>query len=233
LVAIIVAALFVSTTPSALPAQRQAPITASSTGAEFIDYLVADRIVLPFDQQPHYAERIVQLPHSYLVNDRTKAISAKTPTRAEAGLPDGAFVFCCFNNSFKISATMFDAWMRLLGTVGGSVLWLSEMNPRATQTCHLQLGMRRNLTAALCASVSRSPMAKSPSVTARNTIVLWPHVSENLLPADLVEKAYFDTPRHDPEVVRLYGLSKRFTLSNAMKSLRGIVWKKGQVKITE
>ena len=111
--------------------------------------------------------------------------------------------------------------------------FLIEINPRATQTCHLQLGMRRNLSAALCASVSGSPMAKSPSVTARHTIVLWPHVSENLLPARLVERAYFDTPRRDPEVVRLYGSSKRFTLSNAVKSLKGIVWKKGQVKIAE
>ena len=97
--------------------------------------------------------------------------------------------------------------------------FLIEINPRATQTCHLQLGMRRDLTAALCASVSGSPMAKRPSITAHHMIVLWPHVSENLLPAHLVEKAYFDTPRHDPEVVRLYGSSKRFTLSNAMKSL--------------
>ena len=97
--------------------------------------------------------------------------------------------------------------------------FLIEINPRATQTCHLQLGMRRNLSAALCASVSGSPMAKSPSVTALHTIVLWPHVSENLLPARLVERAYFDTPRDDPEVVRLYGSRKRFTLSNAMKSL--------------
>jgi predicted ATP-grasp superfamily ATP-dependent carboligase len=111
--------------------------------------------------------------------------------------------------------------------------FLIEINPRATQTCHLQLGVRRNLTAALCASVSGSPMAKSPSVTGRHTIVLWPHVSESLLPANLVERAYFDTPRHDPEVVRLYGSSKRLTLSNAMKSLKGIVWKKGQVKIAE
>jgi hypothetical protein len=97
--------------------------------------------------------------------------------------------------------------------------FLIEINPRATQTCHLQLGMRRNLSAALCASVSGSPMAKMPSVTARHTIVLWPHVSDHLLPAHLVARAYFDTPRHDPEVVRLHGSSKHFTLSNALKSL--------------
>jgi protein O-GlcNAc transferase len=123
--------------PSIL-AYRPAPIAVNylgypgTMGADFIDYVIGDPVVLPFDQQPHYAEKIVQLPECYLVNDRTKAISAGTPTRTEAGLPDGAFVFCCFNNSFKISAVMFDLWMRLLGTVENSVLWLSQMNAGAT-----------------------------------------------------------------------------------------------------
>jgi len=102
--------------------------------------------------------------------------------------------------------------------------YLIEMNPRATQTCHLQLGMRRNLSGALCAAAFESPMAKGASVTARHTIVLWPHVRENLLPAHLVERAYFDAPSHDPEVVRLYGSSKRSTLSNTVKSLWKAAW---------
>jgi protein O-GlcNAc transferase len=74
----------------------------------------------------------VQLPDTYFVNDRTKAIAATTPSRAEAGLPANAFVFCCFNNSFKMGAAIFEIWMRLLAAVEGSVLWLSTMNARAT-----------------------------------------------------------------------------------------------------
>jgi ATP-grasp domain len=97
--------------------------------------------------------------------------------------------------------------------------FLIEINPRATQACHLQLGTGRDLGAALVASLSGRPLVRRPAVTNRNTIVLWPHVPENLLPPELVEKAYFDTPRNDPEVVRLYASSrKRFTLFSAMKS---------------
>ena len=97
--------------------------------------------------------------------------------------------------------------------------FLIEINPRATQACHLQLGIGRDLGAALVASASERPLTRRPALTNRNTIVLWPHVPEELLPPELVEKAYFDTPRNDPEVVRLYAsLRKRFTLFSAMKS---------------
>ncbi|MPZ39806.1 MAG: tetratricopeptide repeat protein [Rhizobiales bacterium] len=100
-------------------------------GADFIDYIIADEVVLPFDQQPYYVERIVHLPDCFLVNDATKAISPETPSRAQAGLPDRGFVFCCFNNAYKISAEIFGVWMRLLGQVDHSVLWLSQLDPRA------------------------------------------------------------------------------------------------------
>jgi predicted O-linked N-acetylglucosamine transferase (SPINDLY family) len=100
-------------------------------GADFIDYIIADKVVLPFEQQPHYVERIVHLPDCFLVNDATKPISPTTPSRAEAGLPERGFVFCCFNNAYKISAEIFGVWMRLLGQVDGSVLWLSQLDPRA------------------------------------------------------------------------------------------------------
>src|ERR1700741_5491796 len=96
--------------------------------------------------------------------------------------------------------------------------FLIEINPRATQACHLQLGIGRDLGAALVASLSRRPLARRPAVTNRNTIVLWPYVAEDLLAPELAEKAYFDTPRNDPEVVRLYASSrKRFTLFGAVK----------------
>ena len=73
------------------------------------------------------------MPETYQVNDRKRRIAERTPTRGEAGLPEAGFVFCCFNNNYKITPTMFDVWMRLLGQVAGSVLWLLEDNPTAAR----------------------------------------------------------------------------------------------------
>ena len=105
-------------------------------GADFIDYVIADPIVLPFAQSPFFTESIVHLPNSYQVNDRKRAI-AETPTRLAAGLPHTGFVFCCFNNNYKITPQLFDIWMRLLKELEGSVLWLLRDNEAA----------RRNLCA--------------------------------------------------------------------------------------
>src|SRR5437764_4446919 len=93
-------------------------------GVGFIDYVLADRRVLPFDEQPFYDEKIVHLPGCYQPNDSKREVSAVVPSRREAGLPDDAFVFCCFNNNYKMAAPVFDVWMRLLQSVEGSVLWL-------------------------------------------------------------------------------------------------------------
>jgi predicted O-linked N-acetylglucosamine transferase (SPINDLY family) len=115
-------------------AQRAAPIQASylgypgTTGATFMDYIIADRMVLPFERQPFYTENIVHLPDSYQVNDSTRTVGTQIPTRREHGLPDDGFVFCNFNNTHKINARLFDVWMRLLRAVGGSVLWLYAPN---------------------------------------------------------------------------------------------------------
>ena len=81
--------------------------------------------MVPPDQAQHYVESLVYLPHSFQVNDQKRQIAANTPTRAECGLPSEGFVFCCFNNSYKITAAMFDIWMRLLRDIPDSVLWLS------------------------------------------------------------------------------------------------------------
>jgi protein O-GlcNAc transferase len=115
-------------------ADRAAPIQVSylgypgSTGADFIDYVIADPVVLPFEEQGWYTEKIVHLPDSYQVNDSKRSAAPTIPTRAQAGLPGHGFVFCCFNNSWKINARMFDIWMRLLKNVEGSVLWLLQAN---------------------------------------------------------------------------------------------------------
>jgi protein O-GlcNAc transferase len=117
-------------------AQRPAPIQVNfigypgTLGADFTDYVIADPITLPMDQQPYYDEKIVHLPDTYQPNDRRRPIDERTPTRAECGLPDEGFVFCSFNNSYKITPKFFDVWMRLLRAVPGSVLWLLDANVR-------------------------------------------------------------------------------------------------------
>ena len=98
---------------------------AGTTGADYIDYLIADRSAIPPDQRGCFSEKVVYLPDSFQPNDAKRRISERTPSRAEAGLPDHGFVFCCFNNAFKITPDLFDIWMRLLGATEGSVLWLS------------------------------------------------------------------------------------------------------------
>jgi protein O-GlcNAc transferase len=115
-------------------ARRPSPVQVSYLGypgtmaTDFIDYIIADRIVLPFDRQGFFTEKIVHLPDCYQANASLQATAAPTPTRREAGLPDAGFVFCGFNNHAKIAPPLFDIWMRLLGTVDASVLWLSEAN---------------------------------------------------------------------------------------------------------
>ncbi|MSP94843.1 MAG: tetratricopeptide repeat protein [Alphaproteobacteria bacterium] len=104
----------------------------ASMGADFMDYLIADSVLVPETDEIYYSENIVRLPHSYQPNDRSRGIAA-TPSRAEAGLPQHAFVFCCFNNSYKIQPTIFDLWMRLLAKFEGSVLWLLEDNSAAAR----------------------------------------------------------------------------------------------------
>jgi len=103
------------------------------TGANFIDYLIADRIVLPPEEQSSYTEQIVRLPDSYQVNDSKRLIAERVPSRREMGLPENAFVFCCFNQIWKINKPIFDIWMRLLRAVEGSVLWLIQSNDFATE----------------------------------------------------------------------------------------------------
>ncbi len=118
-------------------AWRPAPVQvnylgyAGTLGHPTWDYLLADRFVIPESDRRHYAEQVVYLPHSFMVNDRGRRISDPTPSRAAAGLPEHGFVFCCFNNSFKVTPHVFDVWMRLLAGTDNSVLWLSAANAGA------------------------------------------------------------------------------------------------------
>jgi protein O-GlcNAc transferase len=115
-------------------ALRPAPIQVNylgypgTMGASFIDYILVDDYIVPSDQQPSFTEKLVHLPGCYQVNDSQREIAFCTPSRAECGLPDAGFVFCSFNNNFKITPEMFGVWMELLKEVPGSVLWLLEGN---------------------------------------------------------------------------------------------------------
>jgi predicted O-linked N-acetylglucosamine transferase (SPINDLY family) len=118
-------------------AQRPAPIQVNylgypgTMGADYIDYIVADPILIPNSEAIHYSEKVAYLPHTYQANDAKRAKVERAPSRTEAGLPETGFVFSSFNNTYKISPEIFAIWMRLLSSVEGSVLWLLEDNPTA------------------------------------------------------------------------------------------------------
>jgi len=111
-------------------AHRAAPAQVSylgypgTTGAGFIDYILADAVTIPDELREYYSEAVIRLPHSYQVNDDRRRISDERIARADVGLPEDGFVFCCFNNNYKITPAEYDVWMRLLRQVDGSVLWL-------------------------------------------------------------------------------------------------------------
>ena len=110
---------------------RPAPVQVSwlgypgTTGAPFIDYLIADAVVAPPEDQPFYSERLMLLPDSYFPTDPVRTIG-KVPSRSDEGLPEHGFVFCCFNNAWKITRPIFEVWMRLLSQLPDSVLWLKQ-----------------------------------------------------------------------------------------------------------
>lgn len=115
---------------SGIFALRAAPVQVNYLGyagtlaAPYMDYIIADDVVIPEESRAFYTEQVVYLPDCLLPHDDQRRISERTPSRLEVGLPENAFVFCCFNAHFKISPSMFDIWMRLLQSVEDSVLWL-------------------------------------------------------------------------------------------------------------
>ena len=111
-------------------------------GASYMDYLIADETVIPLSSQPHYTEKVVYLPGCYQPNDAQRGISDRAFTRAELGLPETGFVFCCFNNNYKITPSAFDVWMRILTQVPGSVLWLLQDTPEAASNLRREAKQR-------------------------------------------------------------------------------------------
>lgn len=129
-------------------AQRPAPIQVlylgwpGTSGAAFYDYILADPIVIPQENFPYFSENVVWLPNSYQANDRRRKVAPGVPTRSGRGLPDDAFVYCCFNNTFKILPEIFDVWMRILGSVPSSVLWLLATREETQDNLRREAAMR-------------------------------------------------------------------------------------------
>ena len=124
---------------TAIFSYRAAPVQVNylgypgTMGADYIDYIVADKTLIPLDAQSRYTEKVAYLPNSYQVNDRKRVISDKKFTRQELGLPEHGFIFCCFNNNYKILPATFTSWIRILKVVEGSVLWLFQDNSWAVE----------------------------------------------------------------------------------------------------
>ena len=95
-----------------------------TSGAPYMDYLIADRVVIPPEHQWGYTEQVVYMPESFSANDDSRQVSSRQFTRGEMGLPESGVVYCSFNNAYKFNPQMFDVWMRVLQQVPGSVLWL-------------------------------------------------------------------------------------------------------------
>jgi predicted O-linked N-acetylglucosamine transferase (SPINDLY family) len=146
-------------------AERCAPLQVSylgypaTTGAEYIDYIIADATVIPKDRQGDFSEKVVYLPPSYHANDSKRPRTESVYTRRDLGLPDTGFVFCCFNGNSKILPAIFDVWMRLLRAVDGSVLWLLEDNPVAAANL-VKEAQKRGVDGARLVFAGRMPPAE-------------------------------------------------------------------------
>ena len=131
----------------------------STMGTRFIDYIIADEVVAPFERQQFFTEKIVHLPDCYQVNDSKRKIAEGTPTRQAAGLPEHGFVFCCFNNNYKITPRVFGCWMRILKQVEDSVLWLLEDNATAASNLRKE-AVARGINSDRLFFAKRMPLAE-------------------------------------------------------------------------
>ena len=111
-------------------------------GVTHIDYLIADKTLIPQESQKFYTEKIIYLPNTYQVNGRNRVIASTHFARQELGLPEDAFVFCCFNNNYKINPVVFDSWVKILLAIDKSVLWLLEDNHIASSNLRKEAEIR-------------------------------------------------------------------------------------------
>jgi predicted O-linked N-acetylglucosamine transferase (SPINDLY family) len=146
-------------------ARRAAPIQVNylgfpgTLGASYMDYIVADAIVLPAEHRGFYAEKVVTLPHCYQANDDRKPIADRVFTREECGLPAQGVVFACFNNAYKITPDVFDRWMRIMKAVEGSVLWLLDDSAEAVANLRRE-AIARGVDATRLVFAPRLPVAE-------------------------------------------------------------------------
>ena len=146
-------------------AYRAAPIQINylgfpgTMGTDFIDYIVADRHTIPPENKKYFSEKILYLPNTYMPTDNGRELSERHMTRRDMGLPEDAFVFCCFNNNYKITSSEFDIWMRLLNKVEGSVLWLRQSNQWSELNIKKE-ARRRKVDPARILFAGRVPMAE-------------------------------------------------------------------------
>ena len=145
--------------------RRPAPVQVNylgfpgTMGAPYMDYLIADRIVVPPESRKDYAEKIVYLPDSFQANDDRRVIASHKPSRSEIGLPESGFVFCCFNNSYKITPQVFSLWMDLLRQIPGSVLWLLGERPAVVRNLSAE-AVKRGIDPARLVFAGRLPYAE-------------------------------------------------------------------------
>jgi predicted O-linked N-acetylglucosamine transferase (SPINDLY family) len=129
-------------------AYRAAPLQVSylgypgTIGTEYMDYLIADKTVIPEEDQSFYTEKILYMPHCYQVNDQKREVSPRIFSKLECGLPENSFIFCCFNNSYKITPSTFNSWMNILKDSQNSVLWLLESHPESNKNLRKEAAIR-------------------------------------------------------------------------------------------
>ena len=148
---------------SSIFAYRAAPIQINylgypgTMGASFIDYIIADQFLIPPDNKNYFTEKILYLPNTFMPTDNTRKFSNRLISRSEMGLPDEAFVFCCFNKNYKITDIEFDIWMRILFKVEGSVLWLRRSNEQSDKNI-IKAAQKRNINPSRLVFAERLPM---------------------------------------------------------------------------
>ena len=126
-------------------------------GTKVFDYIVADHNVIPPENQKNFTEKLIYLPHTYMPTDNTREISSRDISKKEFGLPDDSFVFCCFNNHYKITTEEFDIWMKFLSKIEKSVLWLSKAN-HVSEANLKKEAIKRNVDSSRIIFAERVPM---------------------------------------------------------------------------